>query len=61
MNSYEKQIKLSLATYGGGYMLQIRNLNITHLKDDRVLLQNLSFSTITIYYYKKKWGRDEGN
>ena len=44
MNSYEKQIKLSLATYGGGYMLQIRNLNITHLKDDRVLLQNLSFT-----------------
>ena len=25
-------------------MLQIKNLNITHLKDNRVLLQNLSFT-----------------
>lgn len=34
----------SLATYGGKYMLQIKNLNITHLKDNRVLLQDLSFT-----------------
>ena len=25
-------------------MLQIKNLNISHLKDNRVLLQNLSFT-----------------
>ena len=33
-----------MATYGGRDMLQIRNLNITHLKDNRVLLQDLSFT-----------------
>ena len=38
------QLHTSLATYGGRYMLQIKNLNITHLKDNRVLLQNLSFT-----------------
>lgn len=38
------QLHTSLATYGGRYMLQIKNLNITHLKDNRVLLQKLSFT-----------------
>ena len=36
-------INLSLAAYGGKYMLQIKNLTITHVKDNRALLQDLNF------------------
>ena len=36
-------MKTSLATYGGLCMLQIKNLTITHIKDNRVLLKELNF------------------
>ena len=32
-----------LAAYGGGCMLQVKNLTVVHKKDDRVLLEDFSF------------------